>query len=148
MAVGNFAHARLRTQSILHACAFPDNLITLVISHGTQTTNAMAHEMLDGTDKLTTVRRAYRAVLIPGIAALFTDCIGFSTLFVIRIGVIQDITAGASIGVVVDEVFNRMHSFMPKICGPGLQCRGPDQRIRRASGGIWSRICIADCQTP
>ena len=36
-----------------------------------------------------------------GLAALLTCFIGFGTLFVIRIGVIQDIAIGASMGVCV-----------------------------------------------
>jgi uncharacterized protein len=79
----------------------PFLMFALGVSHGIQMYNAMAHEMLGGADKLTAARRSYRTVYIPGLAALLTDCIGFATLFVIRIGVIQDIAIGASIGVAV-----------------------------------------------
>ncbi len=79
----------------------PFLIFALVISHSTQMYNAMAHEVMGGADKLTAARRAYRMILLPGLAALFTDGIGFATLFVIRIGVIQDVALGASIGVAV-----------------------------------------------
>lgn len=79
----------------------PFLIFSLVVSHSTQMYNTMAHEMIKSADKLTAARQAYRIILLPGLAALFTDCIGFATLFVIRIGVIQDIAIGASIGVVV-----------------------------------------------
>lgn len=77
----------------------PFLILALVISHGTQLTNAMTHEMCHGFEKEEAARRSFRAILMPGTAALFTDCIGFATLFVIQIGVIQDIAIGASIGV-------------------------------------------------
>jgi len=79
----------------------PFLMFALGVSHGIQMNNAMAHELLNDTDNLTAARRAYRKVYTPGLAALFTDAIGFATLFAISIGVIQDIAVGATIGVVV-----------------------------------------------
>ena len=79
----------------------PFLMFALGVSHGIQMNNAMAHELMTGSDNLTSARRAYRKVYLPGLAALFTDAIGFATLFVISIGVIQDIAVGATIGVVV-----------------------------------------------
>lgn len=79
----------------------PFLIFALVISHSTQMYNTMAREMMWGADRLTAAVRAYRIILLPGLAALFTDCIGFATLFVIRIGVIRDVALGAGIGVAV-----------------------------------------------
>jgi uncharacterized protein len=79
----------------------PFLMFALGVSHGIQMFNAMAHEMMHGADKLKASRLAYRLIYRPGLAALITDCIGFATLMVIRIGVIQDIAVGASIGVAV-----------------------------------------------
>jgi predicted RND superfamily exporter protein len=79
----------------------PFLMFALGVSHGIQMGNAMAHELMQGADKYWAARRAYRKVYVPGLAALITDCIGFATLLVILIGVIQDIAVGASIGVAV-----------------------------------------------
>ena len=79
----------------------PFLIFALVVSHSTQMYNTMAHEMMQGADHFTAAKRAYRIILLPGLAALLTDGIGFATLFVIRIGVIQDVALGASIGVAV-----------------------------------------------
>jgi len=79
----------------------PFLMFALGVSHGIQMFNAMAHEMIGGRDKVTAARLAFRLVYRPGFAALITDCIGFAALFIIRIGVIQDIAVGASIGVAV-----------------------------------------------
>jgi predicted RND superfamily exporter protein len=79
----------------------PFLMFALGVSHGIQMGNAMAHEMMGGADKLMGARLAYRKVYVPGLAALVTDGIGFLTLFVILIGVIQDIAVGATIGVMV-----------------------------------------------
>ncbi|MBA3028240.1 MAG: RND family transporter [Desulfobacteraceae bacterium] len=89
----------------------PFLMFALGVSHGIQMFNAQAREMLKGAEKLKAARLAYRQNYIPGLAALFTDCIGFALLLVIRIGVIQDIAVGATIGVVVVAVTDLM--FLP-----------------------------------
>ena len=95
---------------ILHALGFglnpysmlvPFLMFALGVSHGIQMFNAVVHELMAGRDKLTAVRRAYRQVYLPGLSALFTDGVGFALLFIIAIGVIQDIAVGATIGVAV-----------------------------------------------
>jgi uncharacterized protein len=79
----------------------PFLIFAIGVSHGIQFFNAMGHEMIGGADKLKAARLGYRLIYRPGLAALFTDCIGFATLLIIRIGVIQDIAVGASIGIAV-----------------------------------------------
>ena len=82
----------------------PFLIFAIGVSHGIQFFNAMGHEMIKGADKIKAARLGYRLIYKPGLAALFTDCIGFATLMVIRIGVIQDIAIGASIGIAVVAV--------------------------------------------
>jgi len=79
----------------------PFLMFALGVSHGIQMGNSVAHEMMLGADKMDAARQSFRKLFAPGLAALVTDAIGFATLFVILIGVIQDIAIGASIGVTV-----------------------------------------------
>jgi uncharacterized protein len=79
----------------------PFLMFALGVSHGIQMGNAISHELLAGSDKLQASRRAFKKMFTPGLAALATCFIGFAVLFVIRIGVIQEIAIGASIGVCV-----------------------------------------------
>jgi predicted RND superfamily exporter protein len=79
----------------------PFLMFALGVSHGIQMGNAISHELLGGADKLEASRRAFHKMFTPGLAALATCFIGFAVLFVIRIGVIQEIAIGASIGVFV-----------------------------------------------
>jgi hypothetical protein len=79
----------------------PFLMFALGVSHGIQMGNAMTHEMMCGADKELAARLAFRKMYIPGFSALFTDAIGFATLFVIAIVAIQDIAAGATLGVIV-----------------------------------------------
>jgi predicted RND superfamily exporter protein len=79
----------------------PFLMFALGVSHGIQMGSTMTQEMIKGADKLLAARLAYRKVFKPGLAALVTDGIGFLTLIVISIAVIQDIAVGAAIGVAV-----------------------------------------------
>ncbi len=89
----------------------PFLMFALGVSHGIQMFNAQARAMIGGAGKLKAARLAYRQNYIPGLAALFTDGIGFALLMTIRIGVIQDIAVGATIGVAVVAVTDLM--FLP-----------------------------------
>jgi uncharacterized protein len=79
----------------------PFLMFALGVSHGIQMGNAMTREMMHVFDKLQAARKAFRIIFVPGVAALLTDALGFALLFLIRIGVIQDIAVGATIGVFV-----------------------------------------------
>ncbi len=90
-------HINLNPYSLL----VPFLMFALGVSHGIQIFNAMVLEIVKGHNKLEAAKQAFISLYIPGLGALFTDCIGFATLFVIKIGVIQDIALGASIGVAI-----------------------------------------------
>ncbi len=111
----------------------PFLMFALGVSHGIQMFNAMALEMMNGADKLKAARLAYRSVYIPGLAALFTDMIGFATLMVIQIGVIQDIAVGASIGVAVVAFTDLM--FLPLLMSySGISNKTIELVRKRAEG--------------
>ena len=118
----------------------PFLMFALGVSHGIQMFNAMAREMMHGADKLKAARLAYRQIYIPGLAALITDCIGFATLMVIRIGVIQDIAVGASIGVAVVAFTDLM--FLPLLMSySGISPKTIELVQKRGAGThhpVWS----------
>ena len=75
-------------------------------SHGVQIVNNMEHETMQGYDKLMSARRTFRNLHIPAMTALVTDAIGFATLLVIHIDVIQELAIGATLGVGVLIITN------------------------------------------
>lgn len=79
----------------------PFLVFAIGVSHGVQIINAIAHESARGTGKELAARLAFRSLYIPGIIALISDGVGFATLMVIDIAVIQDLAVAASIGVAV-----------------------------------------------
>ncbi|KFZ31969.1 RND transporter [Pseudidiomarina salinarum] len=79
----------------------PFLVFAIGVSHGVQIINAIANNCVDGHDKLKASRLAFRGLYIAGLTALVSDAIGFTTLMVIDIAVIQELAIAASIGVAV-----------------------------------------------
>ncbi|MDH3621827.1 MAG: MMPL family transporter [Gammaproteobacteria bacterium] len=79
----------------------PFLVFAIGISHGVQIVNNVASRFFFGIGALWSARRAFRALYIAGFIALISDGIGFLTLMVIEIPVIQELALTASIGVAV-----------------------------------------------
>ncbi len=84
----------------------PFLVFAIGISHGVQIVNQAGAEAAKGYDSLTSARLAFRALYIPGMLALLSDAIGFLTLLLIEIDVIQGLAVAASIGVAVIIITN------------------------------------------
>ncbi|MDJ0751090.1 MAG: MMPL family transporter [Woeseiaceae bacterium] len=79
----------------------PFLVFAIGISHGVQIVNNIAARFYFGVGALWSARRAFRALYVAGFIALVSDGIGFLTLMVIEIPVIQELAMTASIGVAV-----------------------------------------------
>jgi predicted RND superfamily exporter protein len=75
----------------------PFLVFAIGVSHGVQMINGMKHQAMQGHDKNKAARYTFRILYIPALCALVTDGIGFAILYVIRIGVLQDMAVGAAI---------------------------------------------------
>ncbi|BBB31142.1 efflux RND transporter permease subunit [Neptunomonas japonica] len=84
----------------------PFLVFAIGVSHGVQVVNTIRLEQSEGADPWLAARRAFRAIYIPGLTALLSDGLGFVTLMVIDIQVIQDLAVAASIGVAVIVLTN------------------------------------------
>jgi len=99
----------------------PMNILTpflvfaIGVSHAVQMINSWLQERLfagvegnadqlaaaHGVDALEAAKRSFRRLLVPGSIALLSDCIGFLTILLIDIRIIQELAITASIGVAV-----------------------------------------------
>jgi predicted RND superfamily exporter protein len=77
----------------------PFLILAVGVSHGVQVVNAIAIQMHDTPDSLLASRLAFRLLYVAGMTALISDAIGFMTLLVIDIEVIQELGIAASVGV-------------------------------------------------
>ena len=79
----------------------PFLVFAIGVSHGVQMVNAVSSEIQKGNDSLTGARISFRRLMIPGGVALLTDTIGFLTILLIDIRIIQELALTASLGVLV-----------------------------------------------
>ncbi|AIL61766.1 efflux RND transporter permease subunit [Pseudomonas alkylphenolica] len=110
----------------------PFLIFAIGISHAVQNINLMMSEMGHGCTKVEASRRTFRALFIPGTTALLADAVGFLTLLVIDIGVIQQLAITASIGVFV-AIFTKMFLLPVLMSYVGVSPRGMAQQLKRAN---------------
>jgi predicted RND superfamily exporter protein len=77
----------------------PFLVFAIGVSHGVQIVNAIAIESSRGHNKQQAARLAFGDLFSAGITALLSDAIGFVTLLLIEISVIQELGIGAALGV-------------------------------------------------
>ncbi len=79
----------------------PFLIFAIGVSHGVQMISAFRAEVFDGADSQTAARSTFRRLLVPGGIALLSDTIGFITIMLIQIRMIQEMAITASLGVAV-----------------------------------------------
>jgi predicted RND superfamily exporter protein len=84
----------------------PFLILAIGVSHGVQMVNAMGTATDEGHDGFMAARLAFRHLATPSMAALLSDSVGFLTLLLIDIGIIQELAITASLGVLVTIVTN------------------------------------------
>jgi uncharacterized protein len=77
----------------------PFLVFAIGVSHGVQMVSAYGSEVYEGADSITAARATFRRLLVPGGVALLTDTIGFMTILLINIRMIQEMAITASLGV-------------------------------------------------
>jgi predicted RND superfamily exporter protein len=119
----------------------PFLIFAIGISHAVQNINLMMSEMGQGATALQASRRTFQALFIPGSTALLADAVGFVTLLVIDIGVIQQLAITASIGVFV-AIFTKMFLLPVLMSYVGISPGGLAKQRKRLgySWPIFSRV--------
>ncbi len=77
----------------------PFLVFAIGVSHGVQMLSAVRAECYLGADTMQAARAAFRRLFIPGMIALISDCIGFITILMIDIEIIQEMAITASLGI-------------------------------------------------
>lgn len=79
----------------------PFLIFAIAVSHSVQIVTSFADEKVNGYADLPAARRVFRSLFAPGAAALVSDAIGFFTLYIINIRVIQELAIAAGIGTMI-----------------------------------------------
>ncbi len=69
------------------------------VSHGIQILNGVNYSLSQGLDCNKAARASFRRLILPGVVALLSDTIGFITIHLIEIRIIQELAIIASFGV-------------------------------------------------
>jgi len=84
----------------------PFLIFAIGVSHAVQMITANIAEVRAGSNRLDAAKASFRQLLIPGFIALASDTIGFVTISLIDIRVIQEMAVTASLGVAVIVLSN------------------------------------------
>jgi predicted RND superfamily exporter protein len=79
----------------------PFLVFAIGVSHGVQMVSAFRAEVSAGSDSLGASRSTFNRLLVPGGIALLSDTIGFITIMLIEIRMIQEMAITASLGVAI-----------------------------------------------
>ena len=83
------------------AILVPFLVLSISVSHGIQITSFWLYEVADhGLNSFDASRATYRRLVMPGITALLTNVVGFGTILLIPIAVIQEMAINAMFGLV------------------------------------------------
>ncbi|WP_417225218.1 efflux RND transporter permease subunit [Amphritea sp.] len=119
----------------------PFLVFAIAVSHGVQIVNTIALESARGADSWLAARRAFRALYIPGLTALLSDGIGFVTLMVIDIRVIQDLAIAASLGIAVIILTNLfLLPVIMSLLGIGERATQRALSAEQKQNSVWDRL--------
>lgn len=91
------------------AILVPFLVMAISVSHGIQITSFWLLEIADhGRNSYDASMATYKRLVIPGITALITNVIGFGTLLLIPIGIVQEMAINACLGLVAVVVCKKI----------------------------------------
>jgi hypothetical protein len=130
-----------------YSILIPFLIFAIGVSHGIQVVNAVGAETVAGRSPLQAAKRGFRGLYIAGMAALLTDAVGFLTMMLIQIEVIQDLGIAASVGVGVIIMTNLV--LLPVIMSyVGISARGQRRIEQRQSADPIHWRLLSRCATP
>lgn len=127
----------------------PFLIFAIGVSHAVQMVSANGAEIFDGADPVTAARNSFRRLLVPGFIALASDTIGFLTILLIKIRVIQEIAITASLGVAVIILTNLF--LIPVILSYLHYPPDYNERLHRRAkhmAGFWRALSKASERKP
>jgi predicted RND superfamily exporter protein len=79
----------------------PFLIFAIGVSHGVQKISAVKEAAVAGLNSMDAARQTFRQLLMPAIIALLADLVGFITILLIPVQVVQEMAVTASIGVAI-----------------------------------------------
>ena len=119
----------------------PFLVFAIALSHATQMLRSFRYEYYVGRDELLAARASFSNLFIPGTVAILTDTVGFLTIYLVKVPIIQELAITASLGVTLIILTDRF--LLPVLLS--YTTMAPDFRkrvnIRRfALQPVWRRL--------
>ena len=119
----------------------PFLVFAIGVSHGVQMVSSVRAEVAGGANGLDAARASVRRLLLPGAVALASDSVGFVTISLIEVQVIQEIAITASLGVAAIILTNLallpvLLSYVEADEGQRRAARARDDLLKP----MWSRV--------
>ncbi|HTL66442.1 MAG TPA: MMPL family transporter [Lacunisphaera sp.] len=77
----------------------PFLVFAIALSHATQMLRSFRYEFYVGRDEQIAARSSFSNLFIPGTVAILTDTVGFLTIYLVKVPIIQELAITASLGV-------------------------------------------------
>jgi len=77
----------------------PFLVFAIALSHATQMLRSFRYELNIGGNELAAARESFSNLFVPGTVAILTDTVGFLTIYLVKVPVIQELAITASLGV-------------------------------------------------
>ncbi|HUR41285.1 MAG TPA: MMPL family transporter [Verrucomicrobiae bacterium] len=128
------------------AILVPFLVLAISVSHGIQITSFWLYEVADhGRNSLEGSRATYRRLVIPGITALLTNVVGFGTILLIPIGIVQEMAINAMFGLVAVIVCKKI--LLPCLLSYAVlkdpaKFREHQFRRDRIFDGLWKLLSV------
>jgi hypothetical protein len=89
----------------------PFLVFAIALSHATQMLRSFRYEFNIGRDEQIAARASFSNLFIPGAIAILTDTVGFLTIYLVKVPIIQELAITASLGVTLILLTDRF--FLP-----------------------------------
>jgi hypothetical protein len=77
----------------------PFLVFAIALSHATQMLRSFRYEFYVGRDEQLAARASFSNLFVPGTVAILTDTVGFLTIYLVKVPIIQELAITASLGV-------------------------------------------------
>ncbi len=119
----------------------PFLVFAIALSHATQMLRSFRYEFYVGRDEQLAARASFSNLFVPGTVAILTDTVGFLTIYLVKVPIIQELAITASLGVTLIILTDRF--LLPVLLS--YTHMAPDFRkrvnIRRfALQPVWRRL--------
>ncbi len=121
----------------------PFLVFAIGVSHGVQMLSAVRAECYLGMNSMSAARNSFKKLFIPGMIALLSDCVGFVTILLIDIKIIQEMAITASLGIAMIILTNLF--LLPVLLSYQTMDDDYQEKLKKrakALSGLWHRLAL------